>query len=291
MKPTLSIAVLGGDLRISHLANLYSISQTVHAAYFSKEANLSDRVQVHQDILPVISECHLVILPLPALGEGYILNAPYWPDPVDVRPVFAHMAPGTIVLAGKASKPLKELAGQCGLEIIDYFEREELAILNAIPTAEGAIQLAMEEMPITLHQSRCLVTGFGKTAKVLALDLKALGAHVSVAVRKYSDLAWIQALGMQGIMLGDLAGHAGQFDLVVNTVPAMILTHDILKHLKRDCLLIDLASKPGGVCFKTARDLGLKTIWALSLPGKVAPITSGEIIKNAIDNILCERGY
>lgn len=96
---------------------------------------------------------------------------------------------------------------------------------------------------------------------------------------------------MRGILLSDLTAHAGQFDLVVNTVPATILTFDILKHLKRECLLIDLASKPGGVCFKTARDLGLKTIWALSLPGKVAPITSGEIIKNTIDNILCERGY
>ena len=60
--------------------------------------------------------------------------------------------------------------------------------------------------------------------------------------------------------------------------------------LKKGSLLIDLASKPGGVDIEEAGNAGVKTIWALSLPGKVAPISSGEIIARTILNILEERG-
>ena len=52
--------------------------------------------------------------------------------------------------------------------------------------------------------------------------------------------------------------------------------------------MIDLASKPGGIDFDAARELGVNTIWALSLPGKVAPISAGQIICDTIHNILTE---
>ena len=41
--------------------------------------------------------------------------------------------------------------------------------------------------------------------------------------------------------------------------------------------------------FKTyLKDRNLKFVWALSLPGRVAPTTSAEFIKNTIYNILKE---
>ena len=44
----------------------------------------------------------------------------------------------------------------------------------------------------------------------------------------------------------------------------------------------------GGVDFEAAKEAGVKVIWALSLPGKTAPITAGKIIKDTILNILNE---
>jgi len=35
----------------------------------------------------------------------------------------------------------------------------------------------------------------------------------------------------------------------------------------------------------------IKTIWALSLPGKVAPVTAAKFIKDTISNIIDELGY
>ena len=169
------------------------------------------------------------------------------------------------------------MAEQAEVVFFDYFAREELEIANAVPTVEGAIQIAMEELPTTLFGTRVLVLGFGRLGKLLAHRLKGLGANVTVAARSYGDLAWIQAYGCKSERMEQLDGWLGGYQLVINTV------------LRPDCLIIDLASKPGGVDFEGAAQLGVKVIWALSLPGKVAPVTSGKIIRDTIYHILGER--
>ena len=94
-----------------------------------------------------------------------------------------------------ADSDLRDAAEAKGLLFRDYFAREELAVANAVPTSEGAIQIAMEELPITLHGARVLVIGFGRLGKVLSGQLKGLGALVSVAARSCTDLAWAQTCG------------------------------------------------------------------------------------------------
>lgn len=161
-------------------------------------------------------------------------------------------------------------------------------IANAVPTAEGAIEIAMTETPITIHGSKCLVTGYGKIGKILSKMLCGLGAQTYVEARKYADLAMIEGHGYEPLALGELKSRIGEFDIIFNTVPAMIFDENILKNVKKDALIIDLASKPGGVDFEAAKELGVRVIWALSLPGKVAPTTSGAIIKDTIMNMLKE---
>ena len=159
-----------------------------------------------------------------------------------------------------------------------------------MPTAEGAIQLAMEELPITLHGARVLVIGYGRLGRVLADRLAGLKARVSVAARRYADLAWAENCGYGVEHTGQLEGWLCGYDLVVNTVPVRVLREAELADLKPGCLVIDLASKPGGVDFDAAARLGVMAFWALSLPGKVAPVTAGKSIKTTIYNILTELG-
>lgn len=135
-----------------------------------------------------------------------------------------------------------------------------------------------------------MIIGFGRIGKVLAKCLAGLGAHVTVSARKAEDFAWITAAGYQKTDTRRLGECLGQYNAVFNTVPSLILKKPLLERLKPGCLCIDLASKPGGVDGKAAAELGIKCIWALSLPGKVAPHTSGDIIRNSLYNILDERG-
>ena len=163
-------------------------------------------------------------------------------------------------------------------------------IPNAVPTAEGAIEIAIAETPFTIHGSKSLVLGYGKIGKILSKDLYALGAQTYVEARKYADLAMIEGHGYEPLPLDNLKDHIHEFDIIFNTIPSLILDDEILAKVKKDALIIDLASKPGGIDFDAAKTYGLKVIWALSLPGKIAPVSSGAIIKDTIMNIIKELG-
>lgn len=147
----------------------------------------------------------------------------------------------------------------------------------------------MEELPISLFGSSCLIVGHGRIAKALMRILRGLGANVTVAARKYGDLAEIEAEGCHAVHIAALAGRVSSADVVFNTVPSRVLTRETLSRLRRDALVIDLASKPGGVDLGAAAEMCIKTIWALSLPGKAAPISAGEIILETIGNCLSEK--
>lgn len=172
----------------------------------------------------------------------------------------------------------------------DFLSRNDFAILNAIPTVEGAVQLAMEKTFQTLRGRKALVIGYGRIGKLLAHLLYGLGARVTVSARKSEDFAWIRAFGYKELNTVQLQGKLSGFDLIFNTVPHLVLPYMRLVELKQDCLVIDLASKPGGVDFKAAEKLGLNVEWALSLPGKVAPESAAIYMRDTLYAILRERG-
>lgn len=172
-------------------------------------------------------------------------------------------------------------------EIFDYGARDDFAILNALPTAEGAIECAMREYEGAISGSKCLVTGFGRIGKILAHKLVLLGANVTVSARKPSDLAYVKALGYNALNTENLRT-VKRFDIAFNTIPRLIFDRELLMNTDTNTLIIDLASLPGGVDFDTAEKLGIYAVRALSLPGKCAPKTAGEIIKTTVFDIIKE---
>jgi len=278
--------VVGGDPRQAALAS--ALSEDGHVVHTYALDRDSDPALAAGDLVGA-EEADCLVLPLPA-QEGAFVNAPLARQAPRLSEVLDVMRPGQLLCAGRAGKELNEGAQARGIPLVDYFKREELAIANAAPTSEGAIQIALEEMPITLHGARCLVIGYGRLGKVLARQLQGLGAKVSIAARRCSDLAWAQ-MWNYGVERSDqLSGWLCAYDLVVNTVPAPILGREELRDLKPSCLVIDLASKPGGVDFAAAAELGVQVVWALSLPGKAAPVTAALAIKHTLYNILNELG-
>ena len=243
-----------------------------------------------QPSLEGIALADCVILPLPAVGEGGRLNAPMCGDPPRLETVLDVLVPGQLLCAGMVSAQLRTMAEERGLLLRDYFAREELAILNAVPTAEGAIQIAMEELPITLHEARVLVVGFGRVGRALAPRLQALGARVTVAARRYEQRSLAQSMGLGTERADRLPDWLCGYDLVVNTAPARVLGVEELSALKEGALVIDLASKPGGVDMAGAAALGVRVVWALSLPGKVAPVSAGRYIMDTVYHIMEELG-
>ena len=199
-----------------------------------------------------------------------------------------HYLNAKILIAGSITPEIYDMVNDEYIEIIDIMKREELAVLNTIATAEGTIQIAIENTNKIIHGSEVLILGFGRIGKVLARKLAGLSAKVTCAARKDEDLAWIQAYGHKATNINLIGKNLSEFDVIINTVPQMILTAEKMEYVKPECLLIDLASNPGGIDKKAAKEKGLQLVWALALPGKVAPTTTAEFIKDTIYNILKE---
>lgn len=286
-----TFAVLGGDLRQAHIANQLSRrGKKVYALLLEENSSLNSKLCSCEDPRQILPVCDVAIFPLPISVDEQNVNAPFSKRKSKIEDCLRAIRPHSIVFGGKISGKTHALASENGIAIIDYLEREELAVKNAAITAEGAVAIAMEELPISLCGSNCLVTGHGRIARALMRILSGMGANTTVAARKYGDLAEIEAQGCRAIPITGLKSAVKEADVVFNTVPAQILTKEILSALKQDALVIDLASKPGGVDWEAAGTLGVKTIWALSLPGKSAPISAGDVILNTIGNCLLERG-
>lgn len=291
METVNKIIFIGGDMRQIRAINQISRSKTaVEVLGFESETEklFDPSVTVVYDISKLSENCRAAVLPLPYTTDGENINMPYSENKISVSEVMREMPKPRCILAGRCDEKLKTLAEVYGVPLTDYFCREELMILNAIPTAEGAIQIAMEETPHTINRSRCLVIGYGRIGKILSEMLRGLGAEVTAAARKRKDLALAGAFGCNTVPIWELHEIIGEFDIVFNTVPSMLLDFDMMSKIPKRTLLIDLASRPGGIDFDAAQDLGLRAIRALSLPGKVAPDTAGDIIKDTILNILEE---
>lgn len=287
MRNELNLWVIGGDMRQAKLAELLADDgHTVHAFALEQLGKLPGVLP--EESLEGVALADCVVLPLPVEGESGLLNAPLSERAHPLEEVLDALRPGQVLCGGRVSANAADLAARRGLTMHDYFAREELIVANAVPTAEGAIQIAMEELPITIHGARALVIGYGRLGRALSQRLAGLGAKVSVAARKFADLAWAESCGYGIEHTGQLEGWLCCYDLVVNTVPARILSEEDLEDLRPGCLVIDLASKPGGVDRKAADRLGRQVIWALSLPGKVAPVTAGGAIRSTIYNMLHE---
>lgn len=279
-----NIWVVGGDPRQAALAALLADDgHSVHT--YALERGEGTRCEPS---LAGADRADCVVLPLPAVGAEGRLNAPLSAREHRLAQVLDALRPGQLVCAGMAGAELERMAAERELLLRDYFAREELAVLNAIPTAEGAIQIAMEELPITLHDARALVIGFGRLGRALAPRLRALGARVWVSARRYEQRAAAEGMGLGSEGPDRLADWLCSYDLVFNTVPAPVLGVEELAALKEGALVIDLASRPGGVNLEAAAALGVRVIWALSLPGKVAPVTSGRYIKDTVYHIMEE---
>ncbi len=188
-----------------------------------------------------------------ALADYILLPLPLDETRTPLAELLRAAKPGALALGGRLSAQAKQIAQEAGVELVDYFAREELTIRNAIPTAEGCLGILLRQRKRTLWGSGVLVTGFGPVGQALGPRLAALGADVTIAARRPAQRALAESLGLRSVPLAALAGVAPAFDTVVNTIPAVVLTEPVLAALRPGSLIVDLASRPGGTdeCMNT----------------------------------------
>ena len=283
-----AITVVGGDLRIVKLIEMLNndgYKVYTYALENSEELLSLDGVEMCPTLEEAVSYSKVVVGPVPLSSDRRRISSPFGRNVVELED-FITALKGKYLIAGNIN--ITDKLEEMGVQSIDLLKREEFSVLNTIATAEGTIQIAMEETQRTVHGTNVLIMGFGRIGKVLAKMLDGIGAKVYCEARKNEDISWIKAYGYNPIHFYDLDENLGKFDIIINTIPFQLLSAEKLDLVKPEAVIIDLASNPGGVDRKAAREKGLKVIWALSLPAKVAPLTSAEFIKETLYHVLKE---
>ncbi len=274
-----NIIVIGGDRRMIFAAKRLAEKYDCSVCGFGK-------VDTDKEKCPGTDERYdCAVLPIFTSTDG--IPCPLGGGTVGIEVLTGLLKPGAAVFAGKVFPELAEFCTKNGFQLYDYLEREEFAVMNAVLTAEAAAEIAIRETQIGIFGSRTLVLGFGRIGKITARYFAALGADVTAAARKRSDLAWINAGGYKAVDITDkekFAEALSAADIILNTVPAPILAGESAEQVNSETLLIELASVPctdGTAVFRIVKAGGL--------PGKTAPVTAGYIIAETIENIMDER--
>ena len=282
--------VLGGDLRNIKLAGMLADDgNRVYSFGQDRSDEILDdgRIEKCTSLKTAMEKAQVIIGPVPFSSNEDFINAPFAHDKIMINDLMKSNK-SKIFISGSILDDLKKQLDEKYMEVIDIMKRDDLAILNTIATAEGTIEVAIKNTDKILQGSRVLILGFGRVGKIVANKFSKMSAIVTCAARKVSDLAWIKAYGYNSLNINDMLYDLKEFDIIINTVPQTILRERELKHIDAEALLIDLASSPGGIDGKMAKSMGLNFIWALALPGRIAPSSSAKFIKDTVYTILEE---
>ncbi|MDR1617410.1 MAG: dipicolinate synthase subunit DpsA [Syntrophomonadaceae bacterium] len=281
------IAVLGGDAReLILIEQLLKMGAVPDVAGFPVNMTPTG-AHCSSTVEGACENAEAVILPLSGTSTHGHIKAVYYPGKlVLTETAIQKITSKAIVIVGSARPFLREWSEKFNFILLEINENDELAILNSVPTAEGAIQIAMEETEITISGSKCCVLGLGRVGMTLARLLKALGAEVAVISKEKSELARASEMGCRQSEFNDLIDLLGRADMVFNTIPALVLNEAVLRKARPEILIIDIASQPGGTDFEAAGALGIKAILAPGLPGKVAPVSAGKILAAIVPRLL-----
>jgi dipicolinate synthase subunit A len=284
------IAVLGGDEReLILISELLKRGAILKVAGFPS-SKLCDGASAVNSVEDACRDAKVVVLPLPGTSLEGIIRAVYAEGELKLsKKAIDVLAENALVIIGSARPFLREWVGSYKLRLLEIAEMDDIAIMNSIPTAEGAIQIAMEESKITIHGSRSLIVGFGRIAITLARTLRALGSDVTVVARNEGQMARAYEMGCKRAGYSELAEAISHSDFVFNTVPSLVINRNVLKKARCDAIIIDLATQPGGTDFEAANEYGFKAILAPGLPGKVAPISAGKILAEVIPRLIIKE--
>lgn len=283
------IAVIGGDARYLELIRKLQALPDVTIVLVGFDKLEQSFTGLKQSDLHEVQPADLdvIILPITGTDDSGNIETVFSDRPIQLTENwFEQLKKSSIIFTGIANDFLAEQTEKVGVELVPLLNRDDVAIYNSIPTAEGAIMMAIEHTDYTIHSSKVVVTGFGRVGHTIASKFSGLGADVSVAARDLSDLARINEMKLHPIPLDKLNNHLSDCDLLINTIPAPVIKQEAIEKLPAHTVIIDLASKPGGTDFDFANKRGIKAILAKSLPGVVAPRTAGKILANVIMQIL-----
>lgn len=278
------VAVLGGDLRQVYLAETLAKRGISVSVYGVCQACSHSGIQEASSLCEVLKAAHMVAAPVPFYRNGSIPGSESYAD-LTGENLLNEMKPESILFAGAIPEEIQKQAEEKRIQCIDFLQEQSVITQNTIAAIEGILAEAITRSPRTLCQSHCLVLGYGTCGSTLVSYLKRLGCHVTVYEKEKARSLRAQITADRSVCQERLPEISKEADFIFNTAPAMVLPKAMLGYVRKECLILDLASAPGGVDYKAAEEMGIEAVLLPGLPGKYAPASLGECMaKKMIEN-------
>lgn len=275
-----NLVIIGGDKRMEYLAEYLN-----NNGFDVKKYGLSDSI-TKAELAEVLALKEItVILPLPMSRDGENINMSKAQESVSYSFLSERLKSGDVIFGGMIKEQFKDMFKDKNIVITDYYD-EDFILKNAYLTAECMPQVIFKNTGLSVKNMKIALTGYGRTSKAIAAFLKPMGAKVLVSARSVEALEDAAKSGYSICALADLQCIAAGFDIIINTVPSLVINENIIKVLTKKTSLIDIASPPFGVDFESAEKHGIKAVKALSLPGRYVPREAGYIIGEKLKLLL-----
>ncbi|SFM31365.1 dipicolinate synthase subunit A [Gracilibacillus orientalis] len=289
MQKTKQIAIIGGDARYLPLIHALKTIDQLNIRILGFEQVEQSYTGVMQSTIENLDTSKLdgIILPITGIDdEGYV-ETMFSNEKIQLTETwFQGLPENCVVFTGISNQKLDQHIENNKLKLIKLMERNDVAIYNSIPTAEGAIMLAIQHTDFTIHHANVFIFGYGRVGETTANSFAGLGANVAVISKEETDLARVYQRRWGAYSLDQAKNYMDECQILINTIPAKVVDKSLIEKMNNQAIIIDLASKPGGIDFEYAKTRGIKAIHALGLPGMVAPTTAGEILADRIAKIL-----
>lgn len=286
----LNILILGGDNR--YLQVVQSLTSNKIHVFLSgfDQLDFADPMVHHMKPSNIdYSKMDAILLPVSGTDLDGNIETSYSTKSLKITEAELNITPEhCTIYTGISNDYLNQIAQKTNRKIVPLFARNDIAIYNSIPTAEATLKIAIEETEVTIHGSKILVLGFGRVGITVARSFHHLGANVTVAARRPEHFARMHEMGLKAIETQHIGEIIPEMNIIINTIPQIILDSEKIDQMSSEVLIIDLASKPGGTDFDYASKKGIKAIHALGLPGKTAPKTAGEIIGKVLLELILD---
>lgn len=275
--------VLGGDLRQLYLSRILVKNGFQTTVHYGKTSSFSAE--------NAVKSSNILLCPIPFTKDKINLFSVNGLEDLNIGNLLSFLTPEHLLFGGSIPDYVKVFARENGIPCFDYMEIETVTVKNTIATAEGAVAEAIRLSPGLIHREKCLVAGFGRCGKTLALKLKGLEGNVTVADRKEESLALAGSMGFRTKLIKDLSEDLSDYSYIFNTVPAPVFGEELISLMNPSVTVIDIASAPGGVDMDFCKKQNVRAKLCLGLPGIYAPKASAEILYHGIIRCLEERSF
>lgn len=259
-------AVLGGGMRFVHLVGMLKKEGSTAEGFFQEKAG-GRSIPVRE-----IGKYSLLIANWP-------MRFPLSDQEIDAREIMENIEAGSVLLLCGPQFPKNR---RWDLQYVNLWADESLLRENAYLTAQGAVGMALKDQKIPLNEAECVVIGYGRIGQSLCEILSAAGARVAILSDTEKKRRQAREMGARAEPLAKAAELFPNCHYIFSTPPQTVLTDAQLAAVRKDALLMDLASPPYGFDLETAQRMGLNACREARVPDRCCPAEAARALYHAI---------